>query len=133
MIYLGRSGSNETNNQRDALVFNNVPPLNLKIVPIEYHDTRTGADYQAVATDPVSDLIRRTFPIGGINVSYRAAHRFEGNLADQNEWMQLLNEITDLKFTDGAPASQVYYGLLPPSYYPHAFVALDGRIARVWA
>jgi hypothetical protein len=111
--------SDETNNQRaTTLVFNNVPPLDLKIVPIQYHDTRTGTDYPAVSTDPVSELTRRMFPLSGINVSYRASYSFTGDLSNVNEWSRILNEVTDRKFADGAPASQVYYGLLPPSYSP---------------
>jgi hypothetical protein len=107
-------GISVTNNQRStSLAFNNVPPLDLKIVPIAYTQTPSGPYFPPVSTDPVSDFVRRTFPLSGINLSYRAPMNFSGDLSDVNEWVRLLNELTSLKDFDGAPDSQVYYGLIP--------------------
>jgi len=104
----------ETNNQRStSLAFNNVPPLDLMIVPINYTQTPPGLNFPPVSTDPVSDFVRRTYPLSGINVSYRAPWNFSGDLSDENDWLRLLNQITDLKDLDRAPDSQVYYGLIP--------------------
>jgi hypothetical protein len=104
----------ETNNQRStSLAFNDVPPLDLKIVPIAFTQTPSGPYFPPVSTDPVSDFVRRTFPLSGINLSYRAPMPFSGNLSDGNDWLRLLNELTNLKDSDGAPDSQVYYGLIP--------------------
>ena len=104
----------ETNNQRStSLAFNNVPPLDLKIVPIAYTQTPSGPYFPPVSADPVSDFVQRTFPLSNTNVSFRAPMTFSGNLSDENDWVRLLNELTDLKDSDGSPDSQVYYGLIP--------------------
>jgi hypothetical protein len=38
---------------------------------------------------------------------------FSGNLSLFSEWVRLLNLLTSLKQTEGAPAGQVYFGLVP--------------------
>ena len=108
--------SNESNNTASmTLNFNQVLPLNVKIVPINY--THQGAIdpgyYPGQAVDRISDWIMRAYPISAVDISYHSPYAFTGNLDNGSEWSRLLNEITSLKSSDGASASQVYYAFVP--------------------
>lgn len=106
--------SNETNNVVSrSLEFLTVPPLNLTIVPVQYTHTPNGRTYPAPTRDTVSDWILRTYPINRINVRLRTPIPFSGDLRNGDEWERLLNLVTSVKQGDGAPSSQVYYGLVP--------------------
>lgn len=108
--------SNEANNTfTKRLVFNPVAPLQIKIVPIRYAHTPNGITYPAPSVDRVSDWIMRTYPISQVQISWHAAHSFSGDLTTSADFNRLLNEITDLKTTEGAARNQVYYGLIPTS------------------
>lgn len=101
------------NSQAASLLFNNVPALDLKIVPINYTHTPNSQFYPGPTNDTISDWVMRSYPLSQIDVSFRAAYNFSGNLSEGSEWERLLNELTTLKNGDGAPAGQVYYGLIP--------------------
>jgi hypothetical protein len=105
---------NETNNSlTQTLEFLAVPRLDLTIVPVQYTHTPNGRTYPAPTRDTVSDWVMRAYPIPGINVRLRAPISFTGDLRSGNEWERLLDLITDVKLSDGAPSSRVYYGLIP--------------------
>jgi len=105
---------NETNNSRtQTLEFLAVPRLDLTIVPVQYTHTPNGRTYPAPTRDTVSDWVMRAYPIPGINVRLRAPVAFTGDLRRGDEWERLLDLITDVKLSDGAPSSRVYYGLIP--------------------
>ncbi len=105
---------NETNNSRtQTLEFLAVPRLDLTIVPVQYTHTPNGRTYPAPTRDTVSDWIMRAYPIPGINVRLRMPVAFSGDLRRGDEWERLLDLITDVKLSDGAPSSRVYYGLIP--------------------
>jgi hypothetical protein len=105
---------NENNNSLNhRMVFNEVPSLAIKVVPIRFHNTQDGRTYPAPSNDNVSNWIQRTYPISKIDLSWHAPYDFTGNLTQQADFSRLLNEVTTLKSTEGAPASQVYYGLIP--------------------
>jgi len=105
---------NETNNGRtQTLEFLAVPRLDLTIVPVQYTHTPNGRTYPAPTRDTVSDWVMRAYPIPGINVRLRAPVAFTGDLRRGDEWERLLDLITDVKLSDGAPSSRVYYGLIP--------------------
>jgi hypothetical protein len=105
---------NETNNSlTQTLEFLAVPRLDLTIVPVQYTHTPNGRTYPAPTRDTVSDWVMRAYPIPGINVRLRAPVAFTGDLRSGNEWERLLDLITDVKLSDGAPSSRVYYGLIP--------------------
>jgi hypothetical protein len=105
---------NETNNSlTQTLEFLAVPRLDLTIVPVQYTHTPNGRTYPAPTRDTVSDWVMRAYPIPGINVRLRAPISFTGDLRSGNEWERLLDLITDVKLSDGAPSSWVYYGLIP--------------------
>jgi hypothetical protein len=106
--------TNESNNRLTrTLEFLGVPPLDLTIVPIQYIHTPNGRTYPAPTRDTVSDWIMRAYPIPGINVRLRAPISFTGDLRSGSEWERLLDIITSVWRTDGAPLSRVYYGLIP--------------------
>lgn len=103
----------ENNRASTTVTFNSVPPLDVKIVPVNY--TTTGGITclaPTTETDLVSDWIMRSFPISRINVSFRAPTSFTGDVLNMGEFGRLLLHVTDLKQADGAPDSQVYYGLV---------------------
>jgi hypothetical protein len=105
---------NETNNSlTQTLEFLAVPRLDLTIVPVQYTHTPNGRTYPAPTRDTVSDWVMRAYPIPGINVRLRAPVAFTGDLRRGDEWERLLDLITDVKLSDGAPSSRVYYGLIP--------------------
>jgi hypothetical protein len=109
------------NNTRTmTLSFRYVPPLDLRLVPIEYVDTVTGVTYPARTSEAVSDFVLRTYPVGQLNLSMGSPLTFRGNLRQINEVVRLLGTIEALKKSDGAPVAQVYYGLLPAGGFPAA-------------
>jgi hypothetical protein len=108
--------SNEANNVlTKRLVFNNVPPLQIKIVPIQYTHTPNQRTYPAPTVDRVSDWIMRTYPVSQVQISWHTPVSFTGNLTTSDDFSRLLNDITTLKTSEGAPKAQVYYGLIPTS------------------
>ena len=119
--------ANEDNNLLvEAIDFNFVPSLDLKLVPINYTHNPDGTFFPAPTTDTVSDWIIHTFPVSAVNVSMRAPINFSGDLSDLNGWVQALGLIGNIKMSDGAPSSQVYYGVIPRTNpngdsYPAAF------------
>lgn len=105
---------NESNNSLTHRVdFVEVPSLAIKLVPIRFHNTKDGRTYPAPSKDKVSDWIQRTYPISSIDLSWHVPYEFTGDLTQPADFSRLLNEVTTLKSTEGAPASQVYYGLIP--------------------
>ena len=106
--------SDETNNVTALqATFNPVPPLKIKIVPINYTHTPTGKFFPAPAANLLGDYILRTYPLSAVSVTLRAPINFSGNLGNGSDWTRLLNTVTNVKSTDGSPEAQVYYGLIP--------------------
>lgn len=105
---------NESNNTYTVhLTFNPVPPLNVKIVPIQYTDTYDNYTYPAPSRDTISDWIMRTYPVSQVNITWHAPVAFKGNLTTSTDFSNLLNKVTSIKNAEYAPAAQVYYGLIP--------------------
>ena len=110
---------NENNNQFSRTVaFNNVPDLQVRLIPINYVHTGPTAqgDYPAQSVDNISDWILRAYPIGDINLQIRSPYTFIGNLeSNVNDWFDLLNDMYLLKLSDGLPGDSpiVYYGFVP--------------------
>lgn len=108
--------SNESNNSATlTLDFNEVPPLAIKIVPIDYTHlgTRGAGFYPGTLVDPVSEWLMGAFPISDVEVTFHPGYSFSGDLSLSSEWARLLAEVTTLKAVEGAPGSQVYYALVP--------------------
>jgi hypothetical protein len=108
--------TDETNNTSSLTVsFGDVPPINLKIVPINYyHDTGSGYKlYPAPQEDHMSDDLMDLFPVPGVNVSIHPPYNFYGDLRSGYYWEDLLNKISALKLSSQAPESEVWYGTIP--------------------
>jgi len=112
--------SNESNNQFGRNVtFNNVPDLQVFLVPIDYtHQGPTNPGfYPGQGVDNISNWIRRAYPIDNVNVTIRPDYPFSGNLQDNSgsAWETLLNQIYALKLSDGLAEDTpiVYYGFIP--------------------
>jgi len=107
------SETDETNNDYHLrLTFNPVPPLQIKIVPIQYTH-KNGVVYPAPTKDTIQDLIFRLYPVNRVDVSWHAPYPFTGDLSSAESWHSLLDQITAMKKAEGAPPSQVYYALAP--------------------
>lgn len=112
----------ETNEGNNSLVqsvrFNEVPDLQVVVVPINY--THQGSNspgyYPGNRVDYISNYLMRTYPVDNVNVTIRGSnYPFTGNLQLGSAWSQLLNEMYQLKTSDGLPSStpKVYYGFVP--------------------
>lgn len=95
------------------LQFTPVPALNITIVPIRYTHTPLGQTYSPPSVDTISDFLMRTYPVSTINVNFRSAYNFVGNLDVVDEWRRLLNEVTTLRTADSPPPDVFYYALIP--------------------
>lgn len=96
--------------------FNEVPPLLLKIVPINYNHTgSTNPDfYPGSFEDKISDWVMRAYPLPEIQVSFLAGgYTFRGDLKQGTQWNTLLNTVTTLKQTEGGATGEVWYGFIP--------------------
>ncbi len=87
-----------------------VPAANFTIVPISY-----GGVTPAVSDGSAYlDLTARMFPLVDVSTTIRAPYAFTGDLTVGADWFRLLDEITDLKATDGS--DRHYYGIVAPGY-----------------
>ena len=84
-------------------------------MPINFTETSTGKFFPAPTTDTISGWVLRSYPVHAVNVSFHAPINFAGDLSVDQEWNRLLNQVTDLKKSEGAPGPQVYYGVFPNS------------------
>ena len=107
--------TNENNNTTSlTLNFNSVPSLDVKIIPIHYyHHGNINDYYPAVSQDIISNDVWNIYPVDNVNISFHSPKTYYGNLNDVNDWIYILNAITDMKQSEGAPDSQIWYGLLP--------------------
>lgn len=116
---------NEGNNAiTQAMNFNDVPDLQVVIVPINYTHTGPTAPgfYPAQSVDYISDWIMRAYPIDNIQITIHSPYNFTGNLQDGNYWVNnlgtgLLDRMYQLKLGDGYPEDTplVYYAFVPIS------------------
>jgi len=107
--------TNENNNTSSLTInFNSVPSLDVKIIPIHYYHHGNPKDYYpAVSQDIISNDVWNIYPVDNVNVSFHSPKAYYGNLNDVDDWIYILNAITDMKQSEGAPDSQIWYGLLP--------------------
>jgi hypothetical protein len=110
--------TNEGNNQFSrAVTFNDVPDLQVFLVPIDYtHQGSTNPGfYPGQGVDNISNWIRRAYPIADVDITIRPNYSFSGNLDNGTAWINLLNQIFTLKISEGHPDNTpiVYYGLIP--------------------
>lgn len=107
--------TNESNNSSShTMVFQDVPPLEITIVPIDYTHIPDTRHYPAQTKDPISDWLLSVYPVSEVNITYHAPYTFVGNLNDGDEWRDLLGELTTLRDLEvGGGSPRVYYGLIP--------------------
>jgi hypothetical protein len=107
--------TNESNNSQSlALTFRTVPPLQVTVVPIEYHDPSSGRTYDAPSSSFLGSALLKMYPVGSVNVTRRTPTIvFTQNLRYDTAWDALLDRVETVKQTDNAPDYRVYYGLIP--------------------
>jgi hypothetical protein len=104
-----------------SLHFVSVPPLDVMLVPITYVHAPSGRTYLAIEQERVSDWVMRVFPFPYIRVAWHAPVSFSGDLTADNGFGNLLEYVLNLKKSEGAPKSQVYYGVIPDVDLPLAW------------
>lgn len=113
-----------------SVTFNNVPTLNVVVVPINYTHIPTSVTYPGPNVDRISDWMMRAYPLSNMNVTIHAPYNFSGNLRDGYYWVNkpdetgLLNRMSQLKSLEGAPSSTVYYAFVDINY--------DGDCDNTW-
>lgn len=106
--------SEGNNTLRSTFQFQDVAPLSLTIVPINYVDTVTGKTFTQPGYDPISDWLLSAFPISEIRVNIHAPLNFTGDLRQGEDWGRLLEEVTQVWANEaGQGSSHIYYGLIP--------------------
>jgi len=107
--------TNENNNTSSlTLNFNSIPSLDVKIIPIHYYHHGNPNDYYpAVSQDIISNDVWNIYPVDNVNISFHSPKTYYGNLNDVDDWIYILNAVTNMKQSEGAPDSQIWYGLLP--------------------
>jgi hypothetical protein len=108
-------GSKESNNTTSFLAtFNNVPALDVKVVPITYTDPVTNLTFPPASSTYLAPGLVRMYPISAATVTRRnPGIAWDDNLRIDTNWSRLLLRIASIKSSDGAPESQIYYGLVP--------------------
>lgn len=114
-----------------SVSFNNVPTLNVVVVPINYTHLPTGVTYPGPNVDRISDWMMRAYPLSNMNVTIRSPYNFSGNLREGDSWVTkypvetgLLNRMSLLKESDLAANSTVYYAFVDLNY--------DGDCDNTW-
>ncbi|MFC2042793.1 hypothetical protein ACFLUA_01405, partial [Chloroflexota bacterium] len=91
-----------------------IPSLDVKIIPVHYYrHGNLNEYYPAVTQDILSNDVWNIYPVDNVNISFHSPKTYYGNLNNIDDWIYILNAITDMKQTEGAPDSQIWYGLLP--------------------
>jgi hypothetical protein len=104
---------NESNNSVDiSRSFTHVAPLNITVVPIQYTDPIYGY-FAPPNPEYLADELLKIYPVSQVNLTAHSPVSFNKDLSDTYYWDVLLNKITDIKASEGKPASEVYYGLIP--------------------
>ncbi len=102
----------ESNNSSTTiLTFNTVPDLNVTVVPIDHYVDR---EYIGPSTyDYIQSILMKTYPVKAVNITDHPNFDFDGSLITMEGWNTLLDRILTMRITEHAPASQVYYGVIP--------------------
>lgn len=125
--------TNESNNTATLpLIFNDIPPLDIKVVPIQYTDPYNGVTFPEPASDFLESKILRMYPVSSVIVSRRLGIGWRTSLRNQDGWEGLLDKITEIKRSDAAPYWQVYYGLVPVEDDHDNFWFLSGIAGISW-
>lgn len=97
-----------------TVTFTNLPDLDVKIVPISYTHTANGTTYPAPTADEVTgikDYLKFRYPVKAVNVTVATAINMTGNAQTGQALDDMLTQLAQIKQNDGAPQSQVYYGI----------------------
>jgi len=105
--------NNANNSTSNSLNFTPVPPLEITIVPIRYRHT-DGKIYGPASSSYIQSAFLRIYPVNLVNVFVHNPYNFyDGDLEEASSWIELLDRITNIKTSEGAPDSTVYFGLIP--------------------
>lgn len=117
--------------------FITVPALDIKVIPIWYIDPETNLTYPAADYSYLAPGVVKMFPISSATVTERSAITWSENLRNGGAWSNLARQISTIKSSDNAPASQIYYGLVPffaedgvSTWFPRRGIAGVGYVGR---
>jgi hypothetical protein len=96
----------------------NGEPLQMVLVPVRYNADGSGRlpDTSDGQLGLYEELLFTIYPVTGVDLILHEPMDWNGNVsAFGGGWVELLNAITQLRQTDGAPTEQYYYGLFSPA------------------
>ncbi len=108
-----------------ALVFREVPDLQVMLVPIAYQPNGEGPLYRPMLDETTNfglGKLQSRYPIANVQHQIHAELLFTGDLSKPEGWGQLLGEVSQIRQREGIPnTSRVfYYGVVPlvrPMYF----------------
>lgn len=113
--------------------FVTVPPLNVVIVPVEYHPASLGGTYTPQTADMsyLTYLPEKIYPLGEVNYQLHSPIQYAPDDVDQNltevaGWINLLGQIAAVQQSESTYGGYQYYGVVN-SYDAHG--CSDGCIA----
>ena len=86
------------------------PAARFTLVPVAYR----GATPVVGDGSMYLELTERMFPLAAVDVEIRAPYAFSGDLETGSGWVDLLQDLTSLRVTDGS--DRHYYGVVNPDY-----------------
>jgi hypothetical protein len=101
-----------------TFVFNNVPALNVLVIPIRLYDPpeyQTGFVFGPANTSYAQDALFRMYPVPSVNITVHSTFNFVGDMASEGDWDWLLTQITNLRYSEGCGdyCKIVYFGVVP--------------------
>lgn len=84
--------------------------VKILLVPVSYNGTLPDTSPEQVQR--YERWFSEQYPVPNVEISVRSTpYSFNGNLGSYNGWSNLLDQLTDLRDSDGAPDDQYYYGI----------------------
>jgi len=126
----------ETNENNTVFTVNlrfvDMPPLVVKVVPIQYYDPPSGLTFAPPSSDFIAPALLRIYPVSAVNLTRREQINFGQDLTNVKNWQELLKRISELKRADGSPIYEVYYGLIPTAHSSGVTWFNSGLIGLGW-
>ncbi|MBV7328780.1 hypothetical protein KFU94_11065 [Chloroflexi bacterium TSY] len=117
------SSNADNRSQEYRLKFQELPPLEVVIVPIHYQRNGQGPVFKPTLNSINNfglGMLESIYPIPNLSVTRHISYTFQGDLATEKGWQDLLTEIRDMRVQEypnqvwkQATTLPKYYGLLP--------------------
>jgi hypothetical protein len=61
----------------------------------------------------IQPALQQLYPVSQVNITTRSAYNYDGPLETSWGWSDLLQIFRTMRSMEGAPAGQIYFGLIP--------------------